>query len=322
MVQWQRQFVFPYHDTPEKRSKKKEMKSSAGLVPSGDFLLLEHIRFFGGIVWENRVEGVDFLEKAKQILVLQKDLRWKAAAQALEQAGWTVVGPLHAAEASVWALPLPLRANEPGLAEGLQQAKPGTLVLGGSIAPEVYRLPRAEGVELVDYYGPELAEKNAVPTAEGCIALLMAHSPRTLWHQRILITGFGRVARALAVRLTALGAEVVVAARDPAQRALAAGRGCRTVPLDAMDLPLNCSIVVNTVPAMLLGARQLAMLPPHSLVVDLASKPGGTDFAAAKQMGHTTIHALGLPGQCAPETAGTFLAEAILQVLQRRSDQF
>lgn len=268
------------------------------------------------------MEGVEFLENAKQILVLQEDLRWKTVARVLEQEGWSVVGPLQAEQAAIWALPMPLRADRPGLAESLQQARPGTLVLGGCIAPDVYRLPRAEGVELVDYYSSELAEKNAIPTAEGCIALLMAHSGRTLWKQRILITGFGRVARALAVRLVALGAEVIVAARDPAQRALAAGRGCRTVPLEALDLPMNCSVVVNTVPALLLGKTQLAALPLNSLVVDLASKPGGTDFAAAKRMGHTAIHALALPGQCAPETAGQFLAEAILQILQGRGDQF
>lgn len=262
------------------------------------------------------------MEKRKTIMVLQQDARLQAAACALEQAGWWIADETQAPQTSVWVLPLPLSAERPGLAELLQQASPGTLILGGRIAPSVYDLPRAKGVELVDYYArPELVELNAIPTAEGCIAMLMANSKRTLWQQKILLIGFGRVARALAVRLAALGAQVTVAARDPAQRAFAKGLGCEAVPLEQLNHLTDYSTVVNTVPAMLLDESRLEKLPQGSLIVDLASKPGGTDFAAAKRLGYTALHALGLPGKCAPETAGQFIADTILQILQERSEQ-
>ncbi len=61
---------------------------------------------------------------------------------------------------------------------------------------------------------------------------------------------------------------------------------------------------MNTIPAPVLTAQVLAALPKGCLIVDLASKPGGTDFAAARRLGHTAIHALSLPTVCAPETAG------------------
>ena len=254
-----------------------------------------------------------------EIMILQQDARLQAAAHVLKQAGWRVTEDVRA---PVWVLPLPLSADTPGLATLLRQAKPGTLILGGRIAPEVYALPRTKGVELVDYYKrPELVELNAIPTAEGCIALLMAHSKRTLWRQKILIVGFGRVARALAVRLAALGAQVTVAARSPAQRAFAKNLGCEAVPLEKLNEPTDCTITINTVPAMVLGEKQLAQLPQESLIVDLASKPGGTDFSAAQRLGHTALHALGLPGKCAPETAGRFIADTILQILHERSEQ-
>ena len=60
--------------------------------------------------------------------------------------------------------------------------------------------------------------------------------------------------------------------------------------------------VVNTIPAPVLTEAVLAALRPGSLVVDLASRPGGTDFAAARRLGHRAIHALSLPTACAPET--------------------
>ncbi len=255
------------------------------------------------------------------VAVLGTDKRQQAAADALAAAGVKMVAPQQAAQAQVVVLPMPTGVDFPGLTLLLKQMKPGTLLLGGRIAPEVYRLPRTQRTEIADYYlRPELAEWNAIPTAEGCIALLMEHSKRTLWREKVLVIGFGKVGRALAVRLAALGAQVTVAARNPAQRALAEGLGCSALPLEKLNCPMDYPLVVNTVPAMMLGEKQLKNLPQHSVIVDLASKPGGTDFSAAKAMGHCAIHALALPTKCAPETAGYFLAKTILQIIQERSE--
>ena len=60
------------------------------------------------------------------------------------------------------------------------------------------------------------------------------------------------------------------------------------------------------------------LLPKKSLIVDLASKPGGTDFAAARRLGHTALHALSLPTVWAPETAGEVLARTVQAILQER----
>ena len=76
--------------------------------------------------------------------------------------------------------------------------------------------------------------------------------------------------------------------------------------------------VVNTVPAPVLTEPVLAALRPGSLIVDLASRPGGTDFAAAQRLGHTAVHALSLPAACAPETAGGFVAQTVCAMIQER----
>ena len=54
--------------------------------------------------------------------------------------------------------------------------------------------------------------------------------------------------------------------------------------------------------------------------MDLASKPGGTDFAAARRLGHTALHALSLPTVWAPETAGEALARTVQTILQEREE--
>ena len=75
---------------------------------------------------------------------------------------------------------------------------------------------------------------------------------------------------------------------------------------------------MNTVPAPVLTEPVLAALRPGSLIVDLASQPGGTDFAAAQRLGHTAVHALSLPAACAPETAGRFVAQTVCAMIQER----
>ena len=46
---------------------------------------------------------------------------------------------------------------------------------------------------------------NAVPTAEGCLELLLRLRQRTIWESDFLVLGYGRVGRAVARRLGLLG---------------------------------------------------------------------------------------------------------------------
>ena len=173
-------------------------------------------------------------------------------------------------------------------------------------------------MELVDYFArPELTVYNAIPTAEGCIGILLAERTRTLWGTNLLLLGFGPVGQALGVRLAALGANVTVCARRAEQRALAE-RGAELARLAALAPAFDT--VVNTIPAPVLTKPVLAALRPGSLIVDLASKPGGTDFAAAQRLGCKAIHALSLPAACAPDTAGEAVARTVLTILREREE--
>lgn len=149
----------------------------------------------------------------------------------------------------------------------------------------------------------------------------LAERTRTLWNSAILLAGFGPVGQALGVRLAALGAQVTVAARRPVQRALAESFGLRAVDLARLEQTAPAfDTVVNTIPAPVLTEAVLAALRSGSLIVDLASKPGGTDFAAARRLGHRAIHALSLPAACAPETAGEALARTVCEILAEREE--
>lgn len=144
------------------------------------------------------------------------------------RAGYAVEGPEEIALADYILLPLPLDAARTPLAELLRAARPGALALGGMLSEEAKAIAAEAGVELVDYFArEELAIRNAIPTAEGCIGVLLAQRKRTLWGSAVLLLGFGPVGQAVGTRLAALGAHVTVAARRRPSGHRRKAWGCR-----------------------------------------------------------------------------------------------
>ena len=74
-------------------------------------------------------------------------------------------------------------------------------------------------------------------------------------------------------------------------------------------------ITPNTIPAKILDRELLNYVNSDSLIIDLASKPGGIDFGAAKELGKNVIWALSLPGKTAPITAGNIIYETICEII-------
>ena len=228
-----------------------------------------------------------------------------------------VILPLPAADGE-GRLNAPLSAVSCPLGEIVDALRPGQLLCAGMVGPRLREL--AEGRELVlrDYFArEELAVLNAVPTAEGAIQIAMEELPVTLHDARALVVGFGRLGRALAPRLRALGARTWVAARSYPQRAMAQGMGLEAEGLERLGEWL-CSfdLVVNTVPAPVLGIEELAAMKEGALIIDLASRPGGVDMASAAALGVRVIWALSLPGKVAPVTSGRYIKETVYHIME------
>lgn len=189
-------------------------------------------------------------------------------------------------------------------------------VLGGRFSEKAKAIFDIYSVRWADYAECEEFEiLNAVPTAEGAIQIAMEEFPFTLHGAKVSITGFGKVARALSMRLKALGAECTIVARSPSQRAEAESLGFTAV--DFPHLPhvaKESRILFNTVPAQVFDKTVLSELSPHQGVIDLASKPGGVDLEAAKMLGVNVIWALGLPGKVAPESAGEIIQKTACNI--------
>lgn len=203
------------------------------------------------------------------------------------------------------------------LDEVLNVMKPSQKLVGGAVSDEVREEVEKRGLSIVDYFHrEELAIYNAVPTAEGAIQLAMEELPITIHGARCLVTGYGRVARALTRLLVALGAEVTVAARRFSELALAESCGCRTVELAHLDEAGEFDVIFNTIPALIFTRARLELIDRGTLMIDLASRPGGIDFSAAAELQHKTIWALSLPGRVAPKTAGQIIKNTILNMIK------
>ena len=207
-------------------------------------------------------------------------------------------------------LPIPLETIYDALCRG-------QLVVGGALSDRITEELKSRDARVFDYLQrEELAIHNAVPTAEGALQLAMEELPITVSGSRCLITGYGRIGQALSRLLIGLGAEVTVVARSCAGRARADTQGCRAAGLELLSLPPAYDVIFNTVPSLLFDRAVLSRTESSTLLIDLASRPGGIDFNAAADYGIKTIWALSLPGRVAPKTAGQIIKTTVLNILR------
>lgn len=227
-----------------------------------------------------------------------------------------VILPLPAAGEGLM-LNAPLARRQHPLAEVLDALRPGQILCAGMVGAGTAELAANRGLTLHDYFTrEELAVANAVPTAEGAIQIAMEELPITLRDTRALVIGYGRLGKVLAHRLDGLGARVSVAARKYADLAWAEAFGYGVEHADQLQGWLcGYDLIVNTVPARILGEPELEDLRPGCLVIDLASKPGGVDLEAASRLGVKVVWALSLPGKVAPVTAGRSIKTTIYNIL-------
>lgn len=165
----------------------------------------------------------------------------------------------------------------------------------------------------------DVAIFNSIPTAEGTLLMAIENTDYTIHSARVTVAGFGRVGETLARTFQALGAKVTASARKNKDLARIVSQGLDAVPFSHLnEAARTTDILINTVPSKVIDEKVICELPPHALILDLASKPGGTDFEYADRRGIKAILAKSLPGIVAPKTAGKILADVIVQELEEK----
>ena len=69
--------------------------------------------------------------------------------------------------------------------------------------------------------------------------------------------------------------------------------------------------VVNTIPAPVLGEKEICSLKKDAVILDIASAPGGCDSDCCRKYDVPYKLALGLPGIYSPKTSAQILLQAM-----------
>jgi dipicolinate synthase subunit A len=199
----------------------------------------------------------------------------------------------------------------------LARIPPNIPVFVGLAKPTLVQIASQKNLRLIELMKlNEVAILNSIPTAEGALQMAMEMLPITIHGCTALVLGFGRTGATLSRLLGAMGARTMVAARRPEYLARITEMNLIPIPFHELDEALDdADLIFNTVPVQVLSEKMLRKVAPETVIIDLASAPGGTDFRAAKVLGINAVLAPGLPGKVAPKTAGLILARVITRLL-------
>ncbi len=199
---------------------------------------------------------------------------------------------------------------------------PDCIIIGGKLPTTFCDQALSRGIKCFDYFDSEAFQiKNAYTTAEAALSIAMDKLDKNIRGARFAITGYGRIGKQLARLLRAFDADVTVCARKESDLAWARLEGCDIKRIDdgkSLDeLQSGYDVIFNTVPRWLFGEDFLKSMDANTLMIELASAPGGIDVSAAKRLRSNVLWAASLPGKYAPESAGELIAECVGTLLER-----
>ena len=197
----------------------------------------------------------------------------------------------------------PCKMSNKALENALTPLSQDVHILGGNLnAPALNGYPCTDLLE-----DPIYLARNAMITAH-CSIKLASQTLPVIWEDcPVLVLGWGRIGKCLSRQLRNNGAAVSVAARKPADRALAEALGYDAEDIQKLDCVLRrYRVIFNTIPHPVLSEEQLSHCRPGCLKYELASHPG--------MAGDGIIVARGLPGKYAPESSGRLIARTVLRL--------
>lgn len=175
-----------------------------------------------------------------------------------------------------------------------------------------------KNIKNYDYFEREdVTVMNTVPTVQGILKIIFDNIDYTLHSSKCAVFGYGRVAKVTADILKSVGADVTICARKSGDLACARINGMNGCYIsDFKEIADSYNIIINTVPTTVIDKSIISVLNKNCLIIDVASAPYGTDFAAANVLGIRAMQCPSLPGKAAPKTAGKIIADGILNIIK------
>lgn len=284
------------------------MKSSRYLIVGGDDRLVELASIF-------EKNGINITTFGMDLVSIKNVKNFTSLDNALENSD-IIVCPIPFSK-EVHKINTKYSAFDIEIEEFFKKLGTGKKLILGAINNYSKELAKKYNIEYSDYHNDEGYQiLNTIPTAEGALSIIINETRETLFGRKILVLGYGRIGSLLSEYLKSLRGSVFVAARKDSDLNWINTRGMKAVPLKELQHYMGeMDVIVNTVPAMILDSRMLDLVSQDVFLLDLASTPGGIDFAYAAQKGIKTVHALGIPGKVACRSAAVYIYDTIQKIL-------
>ena len=182
-------------------------------------------------------------------------------------------------------------------------------------------LPKEEIFECTGHFDYSKSEsyllENAYLTAEGAIGHALLNSPKSLRDSTVLILGWGRIAKFLHQMLCKFTDNVSVMLRNEEAHKTLRDNGIDAYLFSELESVIQSfDIIINTVPSPVIPSSALNSTKKEAYISELASKPGGYDHEYARKIDRSSYILRGLPGICAPESAGAALGKCIISYIE------
>lgn len=192
------------------------------------------------------------------------------------------------------------------------------IVIGGAFTDKWTQYLQMHEIAYFDLMKEEkVAQKNAYITAEATVAEILKYSDYSICGQKIIVCGYGRCGKCVADLLAAMGAKVTVLARSAKARRAARCDGHEAVDFSyGPEEVYGAHTIVNTVPAQVIREPMIQEMHRDTVIIDIASRPGGVDLVAAERREIKVVAALGLPGLYITKSSAKVFADAIIDQMQ------
>ena len=190
---------------------------------------------------------------------------------------------------------------------------PDDIVLfAGNFNPILKTIAREKNIEYHNIMEDEVfTVKNANLTCEGVLALMIEHSPYSLYENNVLILGNGRIAKGMSIMLDKLGVNYSLASftkENFSQNYLYSKSNYFAFDF-VRDLN-KFDIIINTIPAQILDEKVISHIAPNTIFIETASV---NCLDINKVNNFKYILAPALPQKYSHKTAGKLMLDCVMQ---------
>ena len=261
-------------------------------VIGGDLRLSNLARILANDKNEINVFG---MEKSKDIFYDDRIKKCRSIDEALEKSNTIITSiPFLKNEKEIYAT---FSDNTIKFNDLIEKKHKNKTFIAGSISNQAKeKLEESYGKVIDIMKEEELVVLNTIATAEGAVDVAIQNTDIIIHGSKVLILGFGRVAKEVANKFHGLSAKVTCAARKKTDLAWAKALGYEAVSIYNLREDLKqYDIIINTIPQMIIDKEEMQYMNENVLLIDLASSPGGINTNDAQKLNLKFVWALALP---------------------------